>query len=101
MPRAAFDELMNAQIFAGDLPDAGGAHALALRHGGGRNASIHARSRGTAAIAACAWRREQATDARIAVPVSQEAMAMMLGITRQTLSKELKLLAAHGAITLG
>jgi CRP/FNR family transcriptional regulator, cyclic AMP receptor protein len=35
------------------------------------------------------------------VPVSQEALAMMLGITRQTLSKELKLLAAHGAISLG
>ena len=43
----------------------------------------------------------QAADTRAVVPVSQEALAMMLGITRQTLSKELKLLAAHGAITLG
>ena len=43
----------------------------------------------------------QARDTRPVVPVSQEALAMMLGITRQTLSKELKALAAHGAITLG
>jgi CRP/FNR family transcriptional regulator, cyclic AMP receptor protein len=35
------------------------------------------------------------------VPVSQEALAMMLGLTRQTLSKELKALAAAGAVTLG
>jgi CRP/FNR family transcriptional regulator, cyclic AMP receptor protein len=33
--------------------------------------------------------------------VSQEALAMMLGITRQTLSKELKALVADGAIALG
>jgi CRP/FNR family transcriptional regulator, cyclic AMP receptor protein len=33
--------------------------------------------------------------------VSQEALAMMLGITRQTLSKELKALVASGAIALG
>jgi CRP-like cAMP-binding protein len=35
------------------------------------------------------------------VPVSQESLAMMLGITRQTLSKELKLLVQQGAIRLG
>jgi CRP/FNR family cyclic AMP-dependent transcriptional regulator len=43
----------------------------------------------------------QAPDARPVVPVSQEALAMMLGITRQTLSRELKALAARGAISLG
>lgn len=42
-----------------------------------------------------------AQEARPTVPVSQEALAMMLGITRQTLSKELKSLAADGAIELG
>lgn len=41
-----------------------------------------------------------AADARPVVPVSQEALAMMLGITRQTLSKELKALAALGAVEL-
>ena len=35
------------------------------------------------------------------VPVSQEALAMMLGISRQTLSKELKLLEQLGAIHIG
>lgn len=41
-----------------------------------------------------------AVDDRPVVPVSQEALAMMLGITRQTLSKELKVLAALGAVEL-
>jgi CRP/FNR family cyclic AMP-dependent transcriptional regulator len=42
-----------------------------------------------------------ANDARASVAVSQEALAMMLGITRQTLSKELKVLARAGVLTLG
>ena len=41
-----------------------------------------------------------AVDARASVPVSQEALAMMLGITRQTLSKELKALQALGAVSM-
>lgn len=41
------------------------------------------------------------SNARPRVPVSQEALAMMLGITRQTLSKELKLLVQQGVISLG
>ena len=42
-----------------------------------------------------------ASDARASVAVSQEALAMMLGITRQTLSKELKVLVRAGVLTLG
>jgi CRP/FNR family transcriptional regulator, cyclic AMP receptor protein len=38
---------------------------------------------------------------RRVVSVSQESLAMMLGITRQTLSKELKSLAHSGALALG
>jgi CRP-like cAMP-binding protein len=38
---------------------------------------------------------------RSAVRVSQESLAMMLGITRQTLSKELKLLAVEGVLVVG
>lgn len=38
---------------------------------------------------------------RARVPVSQEALAMMLGVSRQTLSKELRLLAHEGIIKLG
>ncbi|MDP1740600.1 Crp/Fnr family transcriptional regulator [Polaromonas sp.] len=41
-----------------------------------------------------------ADHARPVVPVSQEALAMMLGMTRQTLSKELKVLVAEGAVAL-
>lgn len=41
-----------------------------------------------------------ADQARPVVPVSQEALAMMLGMTRQTLSKELKVLVAEGAVLL-
>jgi CRP-like cAMP-binding protein len=43
----------------------------------------------------------QARDARPVVPVSQEALAMMLGVSRQTLSKELQDLARQGAVELG
>jgi CRP/FNR family transcriptional regulator, cyclic AMP receptor protein len=39
--------------------------------------------------------------ARASVPVSQEALAMMLGMTRQTLSKELKALVRDGILVLG
>jgi CRP-like cAMP-binding protein len=43
----------------------------------------------------------QASDARRVVPISQEALAMMLGITRQTLNKELKALVATGSLAVG
>ena len=41
------------------------------------------------------------TAARHSLSVDQESLAMMLGITRQTLSKVLKGIAAQGAIALG
>lgn len=43
----------------------------------------------------------QAREPRPVVPVSQEALAMMLGVSRQTLSKELQAMARAGAIALG
>ena len=43
----------------------------------------------------------RAHGARVVLAVSQEALGMMLGITRQTLSKDLKVLAGKGAIRLG
>lgn len=43
----------------------------------------------------------QAREPRPVVPVAQEALAMMLGVSRQTLSKELQGLAREGAIELG
>ena len=49
----------------------------------------------------CRGDATMAPDARASVAVSQEALAMMLGITRQTLSKELKALVQAGVLVLG
>ncbi len=38
---------------------------------------------------------------RQTIPITQENLAMMLGISRQTLAIELKALAMHGAISIG
>lgn len=43
--------------------------------------------------------QSQHTRQRVALP--QEALAMMLGVTRQTLSKELNALAGEGVVALG
>jgi CRP-like cAMP-binding protein len=43
----------------------------------------------------------QAREPRPVVPVSQEALAMMLGVSRQTLSKELQAMTKAGAVVLG
>lgn len=42
----------------------------------------------------------QSPELRHAVSLPQEALAMMLGVTRQTLSKELNAMAEEGVITL-
>jgi CRP-like cAMP-binding protein len=41
-----------------------------------------------------------ALNAQPSVQVSQEALAMMQGVTRQTLSKELKVLQALGTVSM-
>ena len=43
----------------------------------------------------------QARDWRPVVPVSQEQLAMMMGVTRQTLSKDLKVLERDGVLVFG
>jgi CRP/FNR family transcriptional regulator, cyclic AMP receptor protein len=102
LPRAAFDELMKRHIFSQAICRMLAARTRSL-YGMVEDATLRStRARVARRLLLLAHGdATQATDARVAVPVSQEAMAMMLGITRQTLSKELKLLAAHGAITLG
>jgi len=102
LPRAAFDELMKRHIFSQAICRMLAARTRSL-YGMVEDASLRStRARVARRLLLLAHGdATQATDARVALPVSQEAMAMMLGITRQTLSKELKLLAAHGAITLG
>ena len=102
LPRAAFDELMKRHSFSQAICRMLAARTRSL-YGMVEDATLRStRARVARRLLLLAHGdATQATDARAAVPVSQEAMAMMLGITRQTLSKELKLLAAHGAITLG
>jgi CRP/FNR family transcriptional regulator, cyclic AMP receptor protein len=102
LPRAAFDELMARPVFAQAI-----CHLLAARmralYGMVEDVTLRS-TRARVARRLLLLARGDATqspDARPAVPVSQEALAMMLGITRQTLSKELKALVQGGAVVLG
>jgi CRP/FNR family cyclic AMP-dependent transcriptional regulator len=102
LPRAAFDELMRRHSFSQAICRMLAARTRSL-YGMVEDATLRSTRARVARRLLLLARGDatQAEDARALVPVSQEALAMMLGITRQTLSKELKLLAAHGAITLG
>jgi len=102
LPRATFDALMERHAFARAICRMLAARTRAL-YGMVEDATLRS-TRARVARRLLSLARGDATlagDARPAVPVSQEALAMMLGITRQTLSKELKALAARGAISLG
>jgi len=102
LPRAVFDRLMEGPVFARAV-----AALLAARirvmYGIVEDSTLRSTpariarrllllARGDASMASLVRSR---------VPVSQEGLAMMLGITRQTLSKELKALADAGVIVLG
>jgi CRP-like cAMP-binding protein len=45
--------------------------------------------------------KEQAGSEKLDIPVSQESLAMMLGMSRQSLSKELKFFEQAGLLRLG
>ncbi len=102
MPRRAFDEAMMRPAFS-----AGVCRLLAARtrslYGMVEDATLRSmRARVARRLLLLAHGdATQARDARPVVPVSQEALAMMLGTTRQTLSKELQALAADGLVALG
>jgi CRP/FNR family transcriptional regulator, cyclic AMP receptor protein len=102
LPRAAFDELMKRHPFSQSICRMLASRTRSL-YGMVEDATLRSTRARVARRLLLLARGDatQAADMRAVVPVSQEALAMMLGITRQTLSKELKLLAAHGAITLG
>jgi len=102
LPRAAFDRMMRKPAFA----------LAVCRMLAGRVRSLYgmvedATLRSTRARVArrllllARGDATQAREARPVVPVSQEALAMMLGLSRQTLSKELQGLAQGGAVALG
>jgi CRP-like cAMP-binding protein len=102
LPRRAFDELMGRPVFSQAICRMLAARMRSL-YGMVEDATLRS-TRARVARRLLLLARGDATqsrDARPVVPVSQEALAMMLGITRQTLSKELKALSAAGAVTLG
>lgn len=102
LPRAAFDEHMKRHAFSQAICRLLAARVRSL-YGMVEDATLRSTRARVARRLMLLARGDvtQARDARLVVPVSQESLAMMLGITRQTLSKELKLLVARGAITLG
>jgi len=102
LPRAAFDALMKRDAFAQAICRMLAARTRSL-YGMVEDATLRTTRARVARRLLLLARGDatQARDARPVVPVSQEALAMMLGITRQTLSKELKALVADGAIALG
>lgn len=102
LPRPAFDALMERAVFARAIA-ALLAGRIRLLYGVVEDATLRS-TRARIARRLLLLARGDATQSprmRARVPVSQEGLAMMLGITRQTLSKELRRLAGDGAITLG
>lgn len=102
LPRSAFDELMKRHAFSQAICRMLAARTRSL-YGMVEDATLRS-VRARVARRLLLLARGDATrarDARPVVPVSQEALAMMLGITRQTLSKELKALVSGGAVVQG
>lgn len=102
LPRRAFDALMKRPAFALAVCRMLAARVRSL-YGMVEDATLRSTRARVARRLLLLARGDatQAPDARPVVPVSQESLAMMLGITRQTLSKELKALVAEGAVVLG
>lgn len=102
VPREAFDELIQRAAFAQGVCRLMAARLRSL-YGVVEDATLRSTRARVARRLLLLSRGDatQASDARRTVPISQEALAMMLGITRQTLSKELKALVQVGAVALG
>ena len=102
LPAAAFDQLMERPGFSRAICRMLAARVRAL-YGMVEDATLRS-TRARVARRLLLLARGDATqspETRPVVPVSQEALAMMLGITRQTLHKELKALVKAEAISLG
>lgn len=102
LPQAAFDALMEQAVFARAVARLM-AGRIRLLYGIVEDAALRS-TRARIARRLLLLARGDVTLSplqRPRVPVSQEGLAMMLGISRQTLSKQLRLLADQGAIVLG
>jgi len=102
LPRDAFNELMLNADFARAVAELV-TMRLRLLYKGLGSTSLHSTRARIAQRLLLLARGDAAarSDVKQQIPVSQEALAMMLGITRQTLSAELKILAGQGIIRLG
>lgn len=102
LPRAAFDALMQKPVFAHAVCAMLAARVRAL-YGMVEDATLRSMRARVARRLLLLARGDatQAADTRPVVPVSQEQLAMMLGVTRQTLSKELRELVQLGVVMLG
>ena len=102
LPRAAFDAQMKKPAFSHAVCRMLAARTRSL-YGMVEDATLRSTRARIARRLALLARGDatQSPNARQAVPVSQESLAMMLGISRQTLSKELRGLVEAGAIELG
>ncbi|CAJ0786272.1 Cyclic AMP receptor protein [Ralstonia condita] len=96
-----FEALMRDAAFAGAIARLV-ATRLRLAYGSLASAALHAtRARVARRIAMLAHGDvSQSSEGRTTISTSQDALAMMLGISRQTLSKELQALVRLGAIRL-
>ena len=102
LQRPGFDRLMRRPAFAQAVSRMLAARVRSL-YGMVEDATLRS-TRARVARRLLQLARGDATQAllpRTEVPVAQEALAMMLGLSRQTLSKELQGLARGGAIALG
>lgn len=102
VPAPAFHRLMGSAAFASAIAGLMAGRVRAL-YGLMEDATLRSlRARVARRLLALAHGDATQTAAlRTAVRVPQESLAMMLGITRQTLSKELRALADAGAIRIG
>ncbi len=102
LPRAAFDMLMTRNVFARAIASLLAARIRVL-YGIVEDATLRSTRARIARrlLLLVHGDASMSPDIRARVTVSQESLAMMLGITRQTLSRELKLLVKQGAIQLG
>ena len=102
LPRAAFDELMQRPAFSHAVCRMLAAR-VRLLYGMVEDATLRSTRARVARRLLLLTRGDatQAVESRPVLPISQEALAMMLGITRQTLSKELKALVDAKAVALG
>ena len=102
MPRAAFDRMMRRPAFALAVCRLLAGRVRSL-YGMVEDATLRStRARVARRLLLLARGGPSVERApRPVVPVSQEALAMMLGVSRQTLSKELQGLAREGAVELG